>query len=124
MKKINSVNGYRIYPSSPSEAENAARHVAVVARFNEGMDRLHQDKSLSTSEQELVDRLPDNSDLQRKYQGLLCRSDVLLTIAHDEQQYLENDYNGDFTATELHAQRLIACANLWVAFKDKLHHEA
>ena len=123
MRPSNSVGGYRIYPSSPGQADAVAIGVAIIGQFNEGMDRLNRERELTQREQQLIDNLDPNSQIARNYQGLITVSNRLWQFALEKQQSLDRAESvGPYTTAQL-GQRLIECANHWRQLKHQLEEQ-
>ena len=120
MRPHNSVGGFRIYPTSPQVAEHAERGFALIAQFNEGMDRLNRERELDQTQQNLVNNLHPNSQLARSYQALSSVSNGLWQQAL-ELQNLEITVGHVINELGLH---LNACANRWQEFKRQLDEHA
>ena len=124
MRPHNSVGGYRIWPSSPADAEDADRAVTIIAMFNEAKERLRTQSELTERERMLVDTLEPNSQLARDF-----RSFTLLTSRY-WQNALENqniiNQHSDENIWEIHSleQKITGLANLWERFKRQLHEQA
>ena len=124
MRPHNSVGGYRIYPSSPQDAESVERGGAIIAQFNEGMDRLNTERQLTERQQHLVNQLDPNSERANNYRRLIVVSDRLWELALEKQQALgRNEISGQFTTTQL-GEILNRCANQWQQFKRQLDEQA
>ena len=124
MRPNNSVGGYRLYPSSPLEADTAEIGVAVLGQFNEGMDRLNRERQLTQREQDLVDNLSPNSQLARNYRRLCESSNNLWQHALDLQQQLNRRvFTGPYTPQQLAAQ-LAQCADQWQQLRGQLEELA
>ena len=124
MRPNNSVGGYRLYPSSPVDAEMASIATGIIGQFNEGMDRLNRERQLTETQQQVVNNLNPNSQLGRKYQNLISASNDLWQMALEKQQ--NNNQNimaGPYTTEEL-ADRLSRCANLWQQMNRRLDEQA
>ena len=123
MRPNNSVGGYRIYPSSPAEAENEDLCVAALGQFNEGMDRLNRERRLTQMQQQLINRLDPGSQLARRYQNLRSSSARLWRQALAEQLeqngVIRNEETASYTTAEF-GQILIDCADQWQQFKREL----
>ena len=120
MRPNNSVGGYRLYPSSPLDADTAELGVAALGQFNEGMDRLNRERQLTQREQYLVDHLNPNSQLARNYRSVCASSDRLWQLALDLQQQLNRRvFTGPYTMQQL-ATLLAQCANQWQELRDQL----
>lgn len=61
MIRCNSVRGQRVYASSPEQADLQAELDQANGTFNEGMDRLHRARQLSSQEQQSLKKLQDSS---------------------------------------------------------------
>lgn len=123
MRPHNSVGGFRIYPSSPTDAEFADRGGAIIAQFNEGMDRLNTERQLTDREQGLVAQLDPNSERAINYHNLVALSNRLWQLALEKQQTLaRNEISGPFTTTQL-GQHLNQCANQWQKLKRQLDEQ-
>ena len=124
MRPHNSVGGYRIYPTSPADAEEADTQIALVALFNEGMDRLRRERELNQREQRLLANLPPNSQLVRDYQGMSSASNLIWRLGLEHQESLNNGVPpGPFTLREL-GEGLIRHANRWQQWKQRLNEQA
>ena len=124
MRPHNSVGGYRIYPTSPENAEACDNAIAVMGQFNEGMDRLHRERQLSEREQHLVDHLDPRSRLAISYRNLQAISARIWQHALEKQQVLARfEASGQFTTEQL-GEILNQYANKWQAFKRQLDEQA
>ena len=120
MRPHNSVGGYRVYPTSPRDAEACDNALAVMGQFNEGMDRLHRERQLTEREQRLLDHLDPNTDRAMYYRNLLAISDRIWQLALEKQQALARfEASGQFTTEQL-GEILNQYANQWQAFKRQL----
>ena len=124
MRSRNSVGGQRIRPCSPllEEIHNVGR--AIVGEFREGMDRLNRERELTMEEQHLVDNLPPNNALARKYATLNSASQILWELALDKQQQRNLGNDGGVYTMEQLGQRLNVAANRWQQFKRELNEQA
>lgn len=120
MRKSNSVGGYRLYPTSPEDAEIEEINTAVLGQFNDGMDRLNRERELSQREQQLIDQLGADNQLAWDYQSLRATTNQLWRLALQKQQQLnEGIIAGPYSTNQL-GLRLIDCANNWQQFKRNL----
>ena len=120
MKRINSVGGYRIYPSSPGQSDAAARGNAILGRFREGMDRLYHERNLSESEQSLIGHMGHESEITQKYQKLQRNTETLWNIAIEKQQARNRGENSELLTMAEIGERLLHCANRWALLKETL----
>ena len=124
MRQANSVGGYRLYPTSPEDAEIAETNVAVRGQFNEGMDRLNTERQLTQREQQLIDQLHDDNQLAWDYQSLRATSTQLWQQALAKQQQLNQGIiAGPYTTNQL-GLLLNQCANNWQQLKRNLEEHA
>ena len=120
MRTRNSVGGYRVYPTSPADAEAAEHNIAVLGRFNEGMDRLNRERQLTEQEQHQVDHLDQNSQLGNYYQRLIAMSDNLWTLGLEKQRNPDDELvAGRYTVNQL-TILLNQCADRWLDIKRRL----
>ena len=125
MRPHNSVGGYRVYPTSPADAETANAEVAILGQFNEGMDRLNTERQLTDQEQYLVDHLDHRSELANKYQRLLVTSNTIWGLALEKQQaHGRNEFDPGELTTEDLVVVLNDYANRWRAFKREIAEQA
>lgn len=120
MKRINSVGGYRVYPSSPGQSDANARWDAIIGQFNDGLDRLQREKTLSDYQQQIIDDLQSGSRLAVTYVDLTRHSSALWRSALQHQQELNRGVCSGPFATHQLGHHLIECAERWSAFKRKL----
>ena len=121
MRRINSVGGHRMYPSSPELSDLRERGDAIIGQFNDGMDQLHRERNLSNREQQLFDRLEDGSPLHRTYQNLTARSNQMWARALQKQEALAQGGNQDVYSTSQLGQHMLQLANNWRTFKNNLN---
>ena len=120
MRSSNSVGGFRIYPTSPEDAESAKNCIAIQGQFNDGMDRLNRERELTPRQHQLVGSLHPDALLAQQYRSLHRVSTQLWRMALEKQQSLNQGIvAGPYTTREL-GQRLIDCADLWSRFKREL----
>ena len=124
MRPNNSVGGYRLYPSSPIEAELASLNTGILGQFNEGMDHLNRERQLTETQQQTANNLNPNSQLARKYQNLVALSNDLWQMALEMQQNNNQNIIAGTYSTEELANRLSRCANLWQQMKRQLDDQA
>ena len=125
MRPHNSVGGYRVYPTSPADAETAEAEIAILSQFNEGMDRLNTERQLTAREQRLVDQLNRHSELAFEYRRLLVTSNTIWGLALEKQQaHARNELDAGELTTEQLAEVLNNCANRWREFKRGIEEQA
>ena len=125
MRLRNSVGGQRIYPTSPEEAETAVMAIGIIGQFNEGLDRLNRERTLTETQQRLLDQRPDSvMHLAFCHRILSFFSDRFWQFAL-EKQLLHNHgiIDGPYTTKEL-GERLNHCADLWQGLKRRLDYRA
>ena len=124
MKLRNNVGGFRIYPTSPVDAEISIMAAGVIGQFNEGMDRLHRERELTQQQLQFVNQRPSpNSQLARCYRVLNAYSNRFWQLALEKQQYLNQGIvNGPYTTKEL-GKLLIQSADLWQELKHRLDEQ-
>ena len=121
MRRTNSVGGHRLYPSSPAMHEIEARSQRDIGILRDGMDRLHNERQLSSQQERVLDQLDDNSPMKKKYQRLTDRSDNLWQLALNHQRFLagESDDDGPHTTAQL-GNRMIQAADAWANLKEEI----
>lgn len=120
MKAVNSVGGFRIYPSSSAMAEAANRVVAAIGQLNDGMDRLNRERVLTDSQRAIIDSLPKDSPLTQKHHFLQMATRRIWQSALHCQRERNSQYGIHQNTLEDTGARLIACAEQWRQFKHDL----
>lgn len=120
MRRVNSVGGYRIFPSSPDRADAAARGNAIFGQFNDGMDQLNTARRLSMNEQQRIASLEENNPLRTMYQELVRDSNRLWNNALLMQNYFQQRRNPPPISTLELGHQLLNCAHRWHLFKNQL----
>lgn len=121
MKRINSVGGHRLYPSTPADSDRVASGIAIIGQFIDGMDCLNRHRELTPQQVSYVESLDSRSEIAQKYRHLMRRSEAVWQIALEKQiQINEMNLNGPYSTEEV-GQRLIACANAWKQLKDSIN---
>ena len=120
MRPNNSVGGYRIYPTSPEDAEIATTVVGILGQFNESMDRMNSEWDLTQTQQQKLDRLNPNSRLARQYSTLSVASTELWQLALERQQQHDQGVAAGPYSTDQLTERLNRCANGWQQLKRQL----
>lgn len=120
MRPNNSVGGYRIYPTSPEDAEIATTVVGALGQFNESMDRMNSAWDLTRTQQQQLDRLNQNSQLAREYSRLTVISTELWQLALERQQQHDHGVAVALYATNQLTAQLNRCADGWLRLKGRL----
>ena len=123
MRSHNSVGGFRIYPTSPADAEARDRAVAILAQFREGMDRFNSAKQLTECQQSQVDQLDPRNRLAQNYHSLTISSNLVWQLALEKQQYHNQGIVGGRYTTEEIANILNQYAGRWQQFKRQLDEQ-
>ena len=120
MRPHNSVGGYRVYPTSPADAQSADNNITTLSQFNEGMDRLNRERQLTEREQHLLDNLDPNSQPVNNYRRLMTASNNLWTLALEKQRTRNlGVVAGPYTINQI-AHHLNRCADQWQELKRQL----
>lgn len=117
MRRVNSVGGYRIYPTSPQSADVAAYAESVLGQFNDGMDRLHYHRELSPAEQQILSHARNGSTIAVRYQVLLHRTSRLWNLALAQQDLINHSIPIEINNAAELAASLIACSEEWEQLK-------
>ena len=117
----NNVGGQRIRPGDPYMDDSHNRNRAIIGQFNDGMDRLNRERELTVSEQEIANDLNPNSDLRIEYTALRMATETLWQHALEKQQNHNNRNDAGVYTTDELGRRLIAAADRWHLFKEKLN---
>ena len=120
MRPNNSVGGYRIYPTSPEDAEIATTVVGILGQFNESMDRLNSEWDLTHTQQQQLDRLNPNNQLVREYSSLSVASTNLWQRALERQQEHDQGVAAGQYSTDQLTTLLNRCADGWQQLKRQL----
>ena len=120
MRPNNSVGGYRIYPTSPEDAEIATTVVGILGQFNESMDRLNSEWDLTHTQQQQLDRLNPNNQLVREYSRLSVASTNLWQRALERQQEHDQGVAAGQYSTDQLTTLLNRCADGWQQLKTRL----
>ena len=120
MRRVNSVGGHRMYPSTPAESDRVASGIAIISQFSEGLDRLNCHRELTPQQLSYVQSLDSRSDIAQKYRRLMHCSDAVWSLALEKQrQMAQMNLNGPYSTEEV-GEGLIACANAWQEFKESI----
>ena len=120
MRPHNNVGGYRIYPSSIAIAEAADAILATIGQFNDGMDRLNQERELSEHHEAILATLPSNSQIQRNHRQLSRRTAQVWQSALQCQQDRQSELGISQDDMQTTSNNLHECADSWRELKRQL----
>ena len=124
MRAHNNVGGHRIYPTSVAVANAADSVVATIGQFNDGMDRLNQQRGLSESHEAILAALPSNSGLRRTHRQLSQRTALVWQEALQCQRDRQGELGVDQADLQATSNALHQCANGWEELKRQLDERA
>ena len=120
MRPHNNVGGHRTYPTSIAVAEAADLILATLGQFNDGMDRLHQERELSEQQEAILATLPSNSQIQRAHRQLSRRTAQVWQRALQCQQDRQSELGISQADLQAASNVLHQCANDWRELKRQL----